>query len=108
MGVKTRRELTSKQDTMTTVELLKKYDEITKREGKERPLWNLLKANEKHITGLIEEDATGHWFIGAYVVKDVCGNFHTDVAILLLLHTAPLFWGLLKDGLDGESEFEKF
>jgi len=87
---------------MTTVELLNKYDEITKREGKERPLWNLLKANEKHITGLIEEDATGHWFLRAYAEKGVCGNSHTDLAIFLLLHTAPLFWGMLKDSPDGE------
>ena len=91
---------------MTTVELLNKYDEITKRENKERVLWNLLKANEKHITGLIEEDATGYWFHKAHRQVDVCESGYTDMAIWLSLQDAPLFWGMLKVGID-DSEFEK-
>ena len=56
---------------MTTKELLEKYDKVTKEADKERALWNLLKANEKHIEGLIEEDATGYWFHKAHRQIDV-------------------------------------
>jgi hypothetical protein len=82
---------------MTTKELLEKYDKITKETKKERALWNLLKANEKHITGLIEEDSTGYWFHKAFRQVDVCENANMDLAIWLLLSEASLFWKMLKE-----------
>jgi hypothetical protein len=82
---------------MTTTELLEKYDKITKEFDKERALWNLLKANEKHITGLIEEDPTGYWFHKAFRQTDVTDNGYTDMAIWILLSEASLFWGMLED-----------
>jgi hypothetical protein len=60
-------------------------------------LWNLLKANEKHITGLIEEDPTGYWFHKAFRQTDVTDNGYTDMAIWILLSEASLFWRMLED-----------
>ena len=80
---------------MTTTELLEKYDKITKEANKERALWNLLKANEKHITGLIEEDSTGYWLHKAHRQIDVCESVYMDMAIWILLSEASLFWEML-------------
>lgn len=80
---------------MGTEELLKKYGELSKEKGVERALWNLLKANEKHITGLIEEDSTGAWFHKAFRQIDVCENGHTDMAIWILIDESELFWEIL-------------
>lgn len=84
---------------MTTKELLDKYDQITtfSFSDKERALWNLLKFNEEHIDGLIEEDETGYWFHKAFRQTDVCGNANMNMTIWLLLHDAPLFWKMLND-----------
>ena len=41
---------------MTTEKLLEEYDRVTNLHNKERALWNLLKANEKEITGMLEHD----------------------------------------------------
>lgn len=82
---------------MTTEKLLKKYDKITKEDDKERALFYLLKANEKHIEGLIEEDPTGFWFHKAFRQTDVTDNTYTDLAIWHLLSKARLFWELLEE-----------
>ncbi len=89
--------LINKKYIMTTIELLEKYDEITRANEKERALWNLLKANEKYITGLIEEDPTGFWFHKAHRQVDVCDSGYMDMAIWLSLQDAPLFWKMLND-----------
>ncbi len=81
---------------MTTKELLEKYDKITKEADKERALWNLLKANEKHIEGLIEEDPTGYWFHKAHRQVDVTDSGYMDMAIWILLSEASLFWKMLE------------
>ena len=81
---------------MTTKQLLDNYDAVTKKSDKERALWNLLKANEKHITGLIEEDPTGNWFHKAFRQVDVTDNGYTDMAIWILLSEATLFWDMLE------------
>lgn len=81
---------------MTTTELLSKYDKITKDAGKERALWNLLKANEKNISGLIEQDATGYSFHKSFRQLDICDSGHTDMAIWELLSEATLFWEMLE------------
>lgn len=77
---------------ITTAELLERYGVLTKEQDKERALWNLLKANEKHITGLIEQDPTGHWFHKAHRQIDVCDSGYMDMAIWILLYEAELFW----------------
>ena len=82
---------------MTTKEVLERYYNETQNSYKERGLWHLLKANEKHITGLIEEDPTGYWFHKAYRQIDVTENPNTDLAIWHLLQDAPLFWKMLTD-----------
>lgn len=84
---------------MTTKELLEKYDKITKEANKERALWNLLKANEKHIEGLIEKDQTGHWFHKAHRQIDVTGSGYMDMAIWHLLTDASLFWKMLEENV---------
>lgn len=76
---------------MTTEELLEKYDKATKG-TKERPLFLILKANEKHIKGLIEEDASGFWFHKAHRTVDVTESGYMDSAIWLLLREAEIFW----------------
>ena len=81
---------------MTTVELLEKYDKITKEADKERALWLLLKANEKRIKGLIEEDPTGYWFHKAFRQVDVTESGYMDMAIWTLLSEATLFWEMLE------------
>jgi len=85
---------------MNTKELLEKYDKKTQENNKERPLWNLLKANEKHIEGLIEEDSTGHWFHKAFRQTDVTDTGYMDMAIWELLHYAPLFWELIAENAE--------
>lgn len=82
---------------MTTEELLEKYDKVTKEADKERALWNLLKANEKHIQGLIENDSTGYWFHKAFRQIDVCETGYMDMAIWNLLYDATLFWEMLEE-----------
>lgn len=80
---------------MTTEKLLEKYDTATRNAGSERALWNLLKANEKHIEGLIEADPTGHSFHKSFRQVDITGSAHVDMAIWLLLSEATLFWDVL-------------
>ena len=80
---------------MTTEELLEKYDKATE-DTKERPLYLILKANEKHIKGLIEKDASGFWFHKAHRQVDVTESGYMDSAIWLLLREAEIFWSLLK------------
>lgn len=82
---------------MSTEELLDKYDRLTKLQKRERALWNLLKANEKHIEELIEEDPTGFYFHKSFRQNDVCGNYNMDLAIWLLLNEAKLFWYMLEN-----------
>ncbi len=82
---------------MTTTELLEKYDKVTREAGRERALWNLLKANEKYIEGLIEQDPTGHWFHKAHRQIDVTDSGYTDMVIWELLNNASLFWVILDD-----------
>lgn len=84
---------------MTTKELLEKYNKITKEADEERALWNLLKANEKHIEGLIEGDPTGYWFHKAFRQVDITGSRHMDMAIWILLCEASLFWKMLEENL---------
>lgn len=80
---------------MNTEELLYKYDKITKSLNKERWLWYLLKANETHIKGLIEEDSTGYWFHKAHRQTDVTESGHMDMAIWCGLSDATIFWDML-------------
>jgi hypothetical protein len=92
---------------MTTTELLEKYDKVSKEAydncikgaTKERALWNLLKANEKHIQGLIEEDETGYWFHKAFRQVDICESPEMDMAIWQLLSVATLFWEMLPENV---------
>lgn len=84
--------------TFTTDVLLEKLDFATrKNDGMERVLYLLLKANEKHIDGLIEQDLTGRWFHKAFRTCDVCGDGYTDAAIHILLGESELFWLTLRD-----------
>lgn len=78
---------------MTTEKLLEEYDKVTKLHNKERALWNLLKANEKEITGIIENSPT--YFHTAFRQGDICANGCMDMAICILLDEAELFWELL-------------
>lgn len=88
---------------MTTNELLERYDKITYQYleinpykwGVERALFNLLKANESKIQGLIEDDETGYWFHKAFRQIDVCGSTYIDMSIWLLLQKAELFWKMI-------------
>ena len=84
---------------MTTKELLEKYDKVTKEANKERALWNLLKANEKYIEGLIEDDPTGYWFHKAHRQTDVTDSGYMDMAIWILLSEASLFWKMLEENV---------
>ena len=79
---------------MNTKELLEKYDEAS--EGtNERPLYLILKANAKHINGLIENDPSGAWFHKAHRTIDVTESGYMDTAIWLLLGQAEIFWKIL-------------
>ena len=80
---------------MTTQEMLKEYYELTQDDEVERALWNLLKANEEQIEGLIEEDSTGFYFHKAFRQQDITESGFTDMAIWLLLQEAPIFWNML-------------
>ena len=80
---------------MTTQEMLKEYYELTQDDDVERALWNLLKANEEQIEGLIEEDSTGFYFHKAFRQQDITESGFTDMAIWLLLQEAPIFWNML-------------
>ena len=82
---------------MTTQEMLKEYYELIKNQDDEveRALWNLLKANEEQIKGLIEEDSTGFYFHKAFRQQDITESGFTDMAIWLLLQEAPIFWNML-------------
>ena len=84
-----------KKDAMTTQEMLKEYYELTQDDEVERALWNLLKANEEQIKGLIEEDSTGFYFHKAFRQQDITESGFTDMAIWLLLQEAPIFWNML-------------
>ena len=84
-----------KKDAMTTQEMLKEYYELTQDDEVERALWNLLKANEEQIEGLIEEDSTGFYFHKAFRQQDITESGFTDMAIWLLLQEAPIFWNML-------------
>lgn len=75
---------------MKTEELLKVFDEASKEANKERALYNLLKANEKDITGIVEQDPI--YFMKAFRQTDVCVNGYMDMAIWILLDEAKLFW----------------
>jgi hypothetical protein len=94
-----KKECEEKTSQLTTKELLEKYDKITTKANKERALWNLLKANEKHIEGLIEQDATGAWFHKAHRTADVTDSGYMDMAIWILLDEATLFWEMLEENL---------
>lgn len=102
---------------LDTKNLLERYGTLTKHflrlGGKydvERALYCILKANEAQITGLIEEDATGHWFHKAFrqidVIDDDDGN--TDSAIWHLLQHVGMFWQMLEEWNDENSPLTKF
>jgi hypothetical protein len=82
---------------MTTHDLLIKYNKNTLDADMERPLWHLLKAHEKQIEGLIEEDPTGQWFHKAFRQIGVTNNKNIDMAIWLLLQDASVFWDTIHE-----------
>lgn len=67
---------------ITTEELLNKFDQWSDERlnwnydkyAHERALWQMLKINEEHIKGLIEEDPTGDW-CSAIVYDNVPGSY---------------------------------
>ena len=81
---------------MKAPELLDKYNEITTLLGKERALYNLLKANEGKISRFIEEDETCKWLHKALRQVDVTECSYTDMAIYCLLNEAEIFWKLIE------------
>lgn len=80
----------------TLADLLNKYDEITKEAEKERALWYLLKANEKFIERIFDEDKSLQNFHKAFRQRDITADGYTDMAIWVLLDEATLFWNLLE------------
>lgn len=93
---------------MTTKEMLTKFDALTKhyldvnydKYVQDRVLYLLLKSNEKHIEGKIEEDETGFWLHKSFRQIDVCGSPEIDMAIWHLFNNSLLFWRMLNKELD--------
>jgi superfamily I DNA and/or RNA helicase len=81
---------------MKAPELLDKYNDITALLGKERALYNLLKANESRIYRYINEDETCKWFHKALRQVDVTECSYVDMAIYYLLNEAQIFWNLIE------------
>lgn len=90
---------------MTTKELLHAYEIKTNNEcNLERALYNLLRANEKHIEGLIEnDDGSGYLFHKSFRTLDVTDSGYTDMAIWILINESELLWNIIKDNKDKES-----
>jgi hypothetical protein len=94
---------------ITTEELLNKFDQWSDERlnwnydkyAHERALWQMLKINEEHIKGLIEEDPTGHWFHKAFRQIDVIPTPNNidkacnDMVVYLLLRKSNLFWDVI-------------
>tara|TARA_R110002167_G_scaffold206_2_gene1152 strand:+ start:123 stop:389 length:267 start_codon:yes stop_codon:yes gene_type:complete len=85
---------------MNTKELINRYSELMENDYNnfsELALLRLLKANSRHIEGLIEEDSSGGWFHKSFRQVDVteCGN--TDMAIWYLLQTSSVFWTMVNE-----------
>lgn len=85
---------------MKAPELLDKYNEITTLLGKERALYNLLKANESRISSYINKDETCKWLHKALRQVNVTKSPFTDMAIYYLLNEAEILWGLIEGKYD--------
>ena len=93
---------------ITTREFLDVYEHRTQK-SKERPLYLLLRANEKNIKGLLEHDP--HRFHKSFRQMDIVyddaftydnSSGYTDQAIHILLEQAKIFWDVLEEFLEFE------